>query len=162
MCVHLHEVKSSHRNPYTSEIHDMSRTCQRFLARFSPVSPDWDFLGPQKPRDQTWGVGPGAREGIPCSPEPPRPLIDSRRGSPEAALPTPAPTQKIYLGPPLGSLGPNRDRRKGVWREARRQRRRNRPRGAGRSELGGGDPLCTHLREAKRDSPSFRFSSLRS
>lgn len=62
MCVHLHEVKSSHWNQDTSEIHDMSKTCQPFLARFSPVSPDCDFLGPQKPRDQTWGErGGGAR-----------------------------------------------------------------------------------------------------
>ena len=157
MCVH--EVKSSHRNPDTSEVHELS-SMSAFLG---PTLPSLQTGASSAPKAEGPAAGPGAggARGDSLLSGTSQALIDSRRGSPEAALPPP-PHPEDRPRTPLGSLGPNRGRRKGVRREARRQRRRKRPRGAARSELGGGDPPCTHLREAKRDSPGFRFSSLRS
>lgn len=72
----------------------MSKTCQPFLARFSPVSPDCDFLGPQKPRDQTWGDGGGGARGNSLrsgTSQPPDQFRERKQARRPPSPPTPSP-----------------------------------------------------------------------
>lgn len=144
MCVHHEGWDAVTENQDTSEIH--GKTCQPFLARFSQSLQTVTSHRPQSPGTRRGGWGAGAR-GIPWAPERPSPPGRFRERKPGGRPPHPALTQKIYPDPlseasiPTATKGKASGAKHGASGGETGE-------GAGKSELGGGDPLC-HRKQAR-------------